>query len=126
MRTRDNMPEQTERLTLAQAVAKMTPEKLEAWLIHPDQYSVRFLSGHCSQCIVAIYLRKIIGLEVAVGSISVRLNVDTKFVPLPEWSVRFMGRYDMSKSYRRHGALRILRECCPELTAAPNKKGEGK
>lgn len=102
---------QTERLTLAQAVAQMTPESIRGWL-KAQPPGRTFRCGSATKCIISEYLSELTSLRVITDYESIYTQVDPESYQTPEWCGKFMRRFDKSLGDRRgvKSTLRILRE----------------
>lgn len=109
---------QTERLTLAHAIAQMTPESVEKWLM--SKADMKFVRNECYECVLAVYLTQATRRIITVRDVDAEYDdILEKPVPLPQWAQEFIKAFDGPSTRKTRCSqtqtLRILRECCPGL-----------
>jgi hypothetical protein len=115
--------------SLREAVERMTPASVEAWLEMLDG-NVTMACRDCCNCLFAKFLTEQIGTWVGIALHMAHVNGESfvtagggmAYLPpeeviLPDWAQRTILRFDSGrvKSRDAKSSLRILRAVCPEL-----------
>ena len=97
-------------MTLAEAVAEMTPQSVADWLQAPAGAKRRYEPLSRRKCLLAQYLTAQVGDGICVGDKTATLNGDAVY--LPDWVVKLIARMECDTNYELSAAecLTMVRE----------------
>ena len=100
-------------IDLYYTVQDMTPTRL-LWWTEVESDVPYFESENCVKCLIARYLASVVGEEICVGSVEVRLasDIGVDWVKLPSWVTTLIFHFDVEYAgdVPRQEAVKFLKD----------------